>query len=155
MIDEGHEPETFFWHSLEGKRPYDESADYLAHMRLFRCSNDRGYFAITEKCIDFCQDDLCDDDVMILDTGEAVYLWVGRTSTDIEIKLAFKSAQVYIQHLKVRQPERPRKLLITKKGIEPLAFRKCFHAWSHHKEPPRNLERTLKLMPKTSSNAIP
>ena len=24
-------------------------------MRLFRCSNDRGYFAVTEKCIDFCQ----------------------------------------------------------------------------------------------------
>ncbi len=35
-------------------------------MRLFRCSNDKGYFAVTEKCIDFCQDDLSDDDIMIL-----------------------------------------------------------------------------------------
>ncbi len=78
---------------------------------------------------------------MILDTGENVYLWVGRTSTDIEIKLAFKSAQVYIQHLKNKQPGRPRKLLITKKGIEPQQFRKCFHAWSLYKDIARQLER--------------
>jgi hypothetical protein len=32
-----------------------KSAEYMEYMRLFRCSNDRGYFAITEKCIDFCQ----------------------------------------------------------------------------------------------------
>jgi hypothetical protein len=63
-------------------------------MRLFRCSNDRGYFAVSEKLVDFCQDDLSDDDIMILDNGSTVFLWVGPTSTDIEIKLAFKSAQV-------------------------------------------------------------
>lgn len=151
VLSEGEEPETFFWHSLEGKRPYDTSADYMNYMRLFRCSNDRGYFAITEKCIDFCQDDLCDDDAMILDTGENVYLWVGRTSTDIEIKLAFKSSQVYIQHLKNKQPKRPRKLLITKKGIEPPQFRKCFHAWSQYKDITKHLER-VGLIPAAPSN---
>ena len=41
---------------------------------------------------------------MILDTGENVYLWIGPQSTEIEVKLAFKSAQVYIQHLKNIQP---------------------------------------------------
>ena len=40
------------------------------------------------------QDDLADDDVMILDNGEQVYLWVGKKTSDVEIKLAFKSAQV-------------------------------------------------------------
>ena len=40
------------------------------------------------------QDDLADDDVMILDNGDQVYLWVGRKTSDVEIKLAFKSAQV-------------------------------------------------------------
>lgn len=40
------------------------------------------------------QDDLADDDVMILDNGEQVFLWVGRKTSDVEIKLAFKSAQV-------------------------------------------------------------
>lgn len=31
---------------------------------------------------------------MILDNGEQVFLWVGRKTSDVEIKLAFKSAQV-------------------------------------------------------------
>ena len=40
------------------------------------------------------QDDLSDDDVMILDNGQQVFFWLGRKSSDIEIKLGFKSAQV-------------------------------------------------------------
>ncbi|KAH3871911.1 hypothetical protein DPMN_035126 [Dreissena polymorpha] len=40
------------------------------------------------------QDDLADDDVMILDNGQQVFLWVGKKTSDVEIKLAFKSAQV-------------------------------------------------------------
>ena len=43
----------------------------------------------------FSQDDLADDDVMILDNGDQVFLWVGRKTSDVEIKLAFKSAQVH------------------------------------------------------------
>ena len=31
-----------------------------------------GYFTVSEKCSDFCQDDLADDDIMILDSGEQV-----------------------------------------------------------------------------------
>jgi hypothetical protein len=47
------------------------------------------------KTYSWCfQDDLADDDVMILDNGEQVYLWVGKKTSDVEIKLAFKSAQV-------------------------------------------------------------
>lgn len=42
----------------------------------------------------FYQDDLSDDDVMILDNGQQVFFWLGRKSSDIEIKLGFKSAQV-------------------------------------------------------------
>ena len=45
-------------------------------------------------CLTLFQDDLADDDVMILDNGDQVYLWVGRKTSDVEIKLAFKSAQV-------------------------------------------------------------
>lgn len=32
---------------------------------------------------------------MILDNGDFVFLWVGRKTSDVEIKLAFKSAQVH------------------------------------------------------------
>ena len=92
---------------------------------------------------------MADDDVMILDTGENVYLWIGPSSSEIEVKLAFKSTQVYIQNLKIKQPKRPRKLLLTTKGKEPLAFTKCFHAWSKHKNMQiGNLEKKLILKQK-------
>lgn len=96
------------------------------------------------------KDDLSDDDIMILDTGENVYLWIGPQSTEIEVKLAFKSAQVYIQHLKNKQPKRPRKLLLTTKTKEAVAFTKCFHAWSKHRNIPTNLEKKIILKPKQS-----
>lgn len=40
------------------------------------------------------QDDLADDDIMILDNGEQVFLWLGAKCSEVEIKLAYKSAQV-------------------------------------------------------------
>ena len=55
---------------------YEEDADYLQHVRLFRCSNEKGFFSVSEKCTDFCQDDLADDDIMILDSGDAVSILV-------------------------------------------------------------------------------
>ena len=73
IINEGEEPENFFWVGLGGRIDgYEEDASYLQHVRLFRCSNEKGFFSVSEKCTDFCQDDLADDDIMILDTGDAV-----------------------------------------------------------------------------------
>ncbi|XP_077526880.1 FLII actin remodeling protein isoform X2 [Haemaphysalis longicornis] len=132
-VAEGEEPENFFWVGLGGKAPYDEEADFLQHVRLFRCSNEKGYFAISEKCADFCQDDLADDDIMILDNGAQVFLWVGSRCSEVEVKLAYKSAQVYVQNLRVKQPELPRKLMLTVKGKESRRFTKCFHGWGAHK----------------------
>lgn len=39
--------------------------------RLFECSNQTGRFIMTEV-VDFCQEDLDEDDVMLLDTWEEV-----------------------------------------------------------------------------------
>ncbi|KAK7111739.1 protein flightless-1 homolog [Littorina saxatilis] len=137
MINEGEEPENFFWVGIGGKKPYDKDSEFMNFARLFRCSNEKGYFAVSEKCADFCQDDLADDDVMILDNGEQVFLWVGKKTSDVEIKLAFKSAQVYIQHIRNKQPERPRKLLLAMKYKENRKFTKCFHGWGKYKEVPK------------------
>ncbi|XP_016913236.2 protein flightless-1 isoform X1 [Apis cerana] len=135
VLNEGEEPDNFFWVALGGKKPYDNDAEYMNYTRLFRCSNEKGYFTISEKCTDFCQDDLADDDIMILDNGEQVFLWLGSRCSEVEIKLAYKSAQVYIQHLRVKQPDKPRKLYLTAKGKESRRFTKCFHGWSSHKRP--------------------
>lgn len=134
MISEGEEPENFFWVGIGGRKPYEKDASFMQYARLFRCSNDKGYFTVSEKCADFCQDDLADDDVMILDNGDNVFLWVGRKTSDVEIKLAFKSAQVYIQHMRNKQPDRKRILLLAPKYKENRKFTKCFHGWGKYKE---------------------
>ncbi|CAH1638328.1 unnamed protein product [Spodoptera littoralis] len=136
VITEGSEPDNFFWVGIGGRKPYDTDADYLNYTRLFRCSNEKGYFTVSEKCTDFCQDDLADDDIMILDNGDQVFLWLGAKCSEVEIKLAYKSAQVYIQHMKSMQPDKPRKLFLTLKNKESRRFTKCFHGWGEHKRPP-------------------
>ncbi|XP_022250914.1 protein flightless-1 [Limulus polyphemus] len=129
VINEFDEPENFFWVGLGGGKDYEKDAEFMQYSRLFRCSNEKGYFSISEKCADFCQDELVDDDIMILDNGKEVFIWVGPKCSEVEIKLAYKSAQVYVQHMRVKQPDRPRKLMLTLKGKESRKFTKSFHGW--------------------------
>ncbi|KAG1675355.1 Protein flightless-1 [Nymphon striatum] len=134
VINEGEEPENFFWVGLNGQKPHDKEAEYMKYSRLFRCSNDKGYFTISEKCSDFCQDDLADDDIMLLDNGEQLFIWLGSKCSEVEIKLAYKSAQVYLQNLRNKQPERKRQLMLTLRGKETRRFTRCFHGWAKHKK---------------------
>ncbi|XP_063791018.1 protein flightless-1 homolog [Pseudophryne corroboree] len=136
VINEGEEPENFFWVGIGGHKPYDEDADYMKYSRLFRCSNEKGYFSVSEKCSDFCQDDLADDDIMILDNGQEVYMWVGTQTSQVEIKLSLKACQVYIQHMRAKDSQHPRKLRLVRKGNEPHAFTRCFHGWGAFRKPP-------------------
>uniref|UniRef100_A0A3Q2X3C6 Protein flightless-1 homolog n=1 Tax=Haplochromis burtoni TaxID=8153 RepID=A0A3Q2X3C6_HAPBU len=136
VINEGEEPENFFWVGIGSQKPYDEDAEYMKHARLFRCSNEKGYFSVSEKCSDFCQDDLADDDIMLLDNGKEVYMWVGTQTSQVEIKLSLKACQVYIQHMRSKETEQPRKLRLVRKGNEPHCFTRCFHAWGPFKTPP-------------------
>lgn len=136
VINEGEEPENFFWVGIGTQKPYDGDADYMKYSRLFRCSNEKGYFAVSEKCSDFCQDDLADDDIMLLDNGREVYMWVGTQTSQVEIKLSLKACQVYIQHMRSKDTAHPRKLRLVRKGNEPPAFTRCFHAWSIFRKPP-------------------
>ncbi|XP_072337333.1 protein flightless-1 homolog isoform X2 [Scyliorhinus torazame] len=134
VINEGEEPENFFWVGIGGAKQYDEDAEYMKHSRLFRCSNEKGYFSVSEKCSDFCQDDLADDDIMLLDNGKEVYMWVGTQTSQVEIKLSLKACQVYIQHMRAKDSDHPRKLRLVRKGNEPHNFTRCFHAWGSFKK---------------------
>lgn len=42
---------------------------------------------------------------MILDNGEQVFLWLGTRCSEVEIKLAYKSAQVKQQVLQINKQE--------------------------------------------------
>ncbi|MEQ2205776.1 hypothetical protein XENOCAPTIV_013590, partial [Xenoophorus captivus] len=53
------------------------------------CSNEKGYFSVSEKCSDFCQDDLADDDIMLLDNGKEVEeLNVGSSSHQLLVAVS-------------------------------------------------------------------
>jgi hypothetical protein len=53
-IREGEETQEF-WKNLGGKKKYSLDADFMDYTRLFRCSNEKGHFSVSEKTVDFCQ----------------------------------------------------------------------------------------------------
>lgn len=99
-IQENEEPEEF-WSALGQKKTYDRTGNFIDFVRLFRCTNEFGYYAIKEKYSDYCQvftsvkkDDLLYDDVMMFDDGNKIYLWEGAKASDIEVSMTRKLAPV-------------------------------------------------------------
>lgn len=128
---EGQEPAEF-WVALGGKTPYanDKSlqVEEPPHSpRLFECSNQTGRFLMTEVD-DFAQCDLDEEDVMLLDTWEEIFLWIGNLANEYESKEAWNSAQEYLRtHPAGRDPDTP--ISCVKQGHEPLTFTGWFNAW--------------------------
>ncbi|XP_033841413.1 villin-1 [Periophthalmus magnuspinnatus] len=128
---EGQEPAEF-WVALGGKTPYanDKSLQTQEPQhspRLFECSNQTGRFMITEVD-DFTQCDLDETDVMLLDTWEEIFLWIGNLAYEYETKEAWNSAREYLRtHPAGRDPDTP--ICFVKQGREPLTFTGWFNAW--------------------------
>uniref|UniRef100_A0A8C3AQE4 Villin like n=1 Tax=Cyclopterus lumpus TaxID=8103 RepID=A0A8C3AQE4_CYCLU len=135
VVMEGQEPAEF-WVALGGKAPYacDKrlQVEEPPHSpRLFECSNQIGKFRMTEVD-DFAQSDLDEDDVMLLDTWEEIFLWIGNSANQYETKEAWNSAQEYLRtHPAGRDPDTP--IIIVKQGYEPPTFTGWFNAWDTHK----------------------
>ena len=53
-------------------------------------------FAQVEEILNFTQEDLVSDDIMMLDLRSEVYVWVGRESNAQEKEMAFKTALEYV-----------------------------------------------------------
>ncbi|XP_043931169.1 villin-1 [Protopterus annectens] len=131
VVAEGQEP-TVFWMALGGKAPYanskrlqEENVDIAP--RLFECSNQTGTFIATE-IMEFTQDDLDEDDVMLLDTWDQVFLWLGKGSNEKERSEAFTTAIEYLKtHPSGRDVNTP--IIIVKQGYEPPTFTGWFLAW--------------------------
>ncbi|KAG7477407.1 hypothetical protein MATL_G00069360 [Megalops atlanticus] len=131
IMAEGMEPAEF-WNLLGGKAPYASDKrlqqvvlDYQP--RLFECSNKTGRFIATEVT-QFTQDDLSEDDVMLLDTWDQVFLWVGNEANEVERQEAVVTCQEYLRtHPGSRDPDTP--ILLVKQGFEPPTFTGWFTAW--------------------------
>ncbi|XP_060920960.1 advillin isoform X2 [Labrus mixtus] len=135
VVMEGQEPAEF-WVALGGKAPYAsdkrlQREEPAYSPRLFECSNQSGRFRMTEV-EDFSQSDLDEEDVMLLDTWEEIFLWVGISANQYETKEALNSAQDYLRtHPADRDPDTP--IIFIKQGYEPLTFTGWFNAWDPHK----------------------
>ncbi|XP_043744558.1 advillin isoform X3 [Cervus elaphus] len=132
-VAEGQEPAEF-WDLLGGKTPYasDKRLQEILEVqsRLFECSNKTGRFTVTE-ITDFTQDDLSPGDVMLLDTWDQVFLWVGAEANAAEKRGALTAAQEYLHtHPGGRDTSTP--ILIVKQGFEPPIFTGWFLAWDPH-----------------------
>ncbi|XP_072927458.1 advillin isoform X2 [Hemitrygon akajei] len=130
-VAEGQESMEF-WEALGGKAPYandkrlqEENMDYQP--RLFECSNKTGRF-IASEITNFTQDDLSEDDVMLLDTWDQVFLWIGKNANETEKRLSLTTVQEYLKtHPSDRDLDTP--IIIIKQGFEPPTFTGWFVAW--------------------------
>ncbi|XP_036400922.1 villin-1 [Megalops cyprinoides] len=131
VIAEGQEPADF-WVNLGGKSQYSNSKRLQEENnnitpRLFECSNQTGRFIATE-ITNFTQEDLDEDDVMLLDIWDQVFLWIGKGANETEKEAAITTAQEYLRtHPGGRDVETP--ILLIKQGFEPPNFTGWFHAW--------------------------
>ncbi|XP_031810077.1 gelsolin isoform X2 [Sarcophilus harrisii] len=135
QVAEGSEPDSF-WEALGGRAAYrtsprlkDKKLD--AHPpRLFACSNKIGRFVIKEVPGEFMQEDLATDDVMLLDTWDQVYVWVGKDSQEEEKTEALTSAKRYIETDPANRDRRT-PITIVKQGFEPPSFMGWFLGWDN------------------------
>ncbi|XP_059184957.1 advillin [Centropristis striata] len=135
IVAEGQEP-IEFWELLGGKAPYASDKRLQQTVsdhqpRLFECSNKTGRFIVSEVT-QFTQDDLNEDDVMLLDTWDQVFLWIGKEANEVERKEALVTSREYLRtHPGSRDPDTP--IVLVKQGFEPPTFTGWFTAWDPSK----------------------
>uniref|UniRef100_A0A671U234 Gelsolin n=1 Tax=Sparus aurata TaxID=8175 RepID=A0A671U234_SPAAU len=135
-LGEGQEEgEDAFWDVLGGKKEYCRSPRLKNNMeahppRLFACSNKTGNFLMDEVPGEWTQDDFAPDDVMILDTWDQVFVWIGDEAREEEKMEAALSAVRYIESDPAdRDPRTP--TVTIKQGFEPPTFTGWFLGWNH------------------------
>jgi advillin len=96
-VSEGEEEDSF-WESLGGKVEYPDSIpppSFPHEARLFHVSTITGTLRV-EEVQNFSQDDLLDDDVMLLDTFNQLFVWIGPGADSTERGQAGEIAERYI-----------------------------------------------------------
>jgi len=125
---EGSEPDEF-WDALGGKDDYPKEKVQLDSDRepqLFHCSNETGSFKV-EPIYDFAQADLEEDDVFLLDTYTAVFIWLGSECNQTEKAKTTETAMAY---MKAQQYDADTPIITVKSGDEPPIFTANFLGWN-------------------------
>ncbi|CAB3396625.1 unnamed protein product [Caenorhabditis bovis] len=94
---------------------------------LFQVSDESGMLHV-EEIVNFTQEDLDGDDVMILDALNLIYVWVGANANTNEKKEALNTAKKYLE--KGKLPRHAKTSIETiYQGQEPPTFKKFFPKW--------------------------
>jgi advillin len=134
---EGEEPPEF-WDAIGGagdypkQRPEDPQP---SEPRLFQCSDALGEMSVNEVS-PFTQDDLDTSDVMILDCGTSIYVWVGSHSNEDEQKAAMDIGVKYAAERSGEADNIDVPVAAVRAGSEPPFFTQHFVGWD-----PRFLEQ--------------
>ncbi|XP_016974948.1 gelsolin isoform X2 [Drosophila rhopaloa] len=131
-VEEGAEPEEF-WEELNGEGQYDRSLGDLGapllEPRLFHCRlGSRGLVRI-EEVAKYEQEDLDSDDVMLLDAGDELYLWVGSGATVMENLRILDMAKFYTQVEPTARTIDTVSIIGVPQGKEPQVFKRMFPSW--------------------------
>ncbi|XP_067673342.1 advillin-like [Haliotis asinina] len=135
-IPEEDEP-LEFWDTLGGKEAYAtgkrlQTSGNDMPPRLFQCSNASGRFLV-EEIVNFSQEDLVEDDVMLLDTFDEIFVWIGKGANEVERKESLSTAMEYIRTDPAGRTPDNTLIMQIKQGFEPLHFTGHFHAWDPDK----------------------
>ncbi|KAJ8346782.1 hypothetical protein SKAU_G00281830 [Synaphobranchus kaupii] len=146
QLGEGGEADEF-WEALGGKAAYRTSTRLKDKMdthppRLFACSNKTGRLIIEEVPGEMTQEDLATDDVMILDTWEQVFVWIGNEAHEEEKTEAMTSAVRYIETDPANRDRRT-PIVKMKQGLELPTFTGWFLGWDNEYWSSDPLERAM------------
>lgn len=131
VIEEGAEPDNF-WEDLNGEGIYDRSMSEkgapLLEPRLFHCRL-MGHRIKVEEVNHFEQADLDMDDVMLMDAGDEIYMWVGSGATADENGRILDMAKKYIKSEPTHRTIDSVSVIRISQDNEPRAFKRMFPSW--------------------------
>ena len=100
----------------------DQAKDYV-----YRFDNSFTPFLV-EEVLNFTQVDLVTDDVMLLDTGDTMFAWLGIDANKVERNAVLVTAKDYLlSDPSGRNVDIP--IIVVKQGFEPPHFKAYFGAW--------------------------
>uniref|UniRef100_A0A4D5R9Y8 Gelsolin, cytoplasmic n=1 Tax=Scolopendra viridis TaxID=118503 RepID=A0A4D5R9Y8_SCOVI len=134
IVNEGEEPEEF-WSAIGGQGDYQQGFEMpqnpLLPPRLFHCSNASGKFRV-EEIMRYRQEDLDSDDVMILDSGDEIYIWIGNESNVEERAKASQLAEEYVRTDPTERTLDNTVIITVKQTEEPSSFKSLFKRWDNN-----------------------
>jgi villin 1/advillin len=120
-----------------------------SNIRLFLFSNATGFVNV-ERLYNWCQDDLENASVMLLDAKDYMYLWLGIQSNYNEHKVSIETALEYVKKDSQGRSEKAEyAVFIINPLEEPTKFTACFQAWGEYRN------RTLQELAKTKKEKTP